>query len=205
MLTLKQYIEKSNALFSYIGGYAKDDTQTIAIADSIRKKYEQLLCTVALDSPPAIQTATPKKVDVEHLLAEGYHFLTLKNEATGKIECLKKSVNFEVSAPFGNKDVDAAVETKELISKLILYKQGKYAVITQNKKIHELICFINELFFDTMPIKVIRFASQDKTDISLEYWCCSVKENKKTTPQISQKDNLDKKQDITITSWDFLD
>ena len=217
MISLEEYIKKSNELFSYIGGYSENDS----IVESCKQEYSRLLLNVTLGKKTEQNTCNGVGiVDAEALIRSGYDcFVVLLNELSGvfrsKIGRLQNMTKkFELMpASEPNDRFSSEEEMRELISKLTLNKSGKYVVITQQERIANLVKLINEVFYDTSPIYAIRFTFDDnKEDITLSYWSSHPSTETKTIsahtsnrPQIEQKDNIDSKLGVKVTGWDTLD
>ena len=217
MLSLEEYIKKSDELFSYIGGYS----ETNSIVESCKQEYSRLLLNVTLGKTPERNTNNGiGMVDVEALIHSGYDcFVVLVNELSGvfrskigKLQDMTK--HFELMpASEPNNRFSPEEEMRELISKLTLNKSGKYVVITQQERTAYLVKLINEVFYDTSPIYSIRFTFNDnKGDINLSYWSSHPSTETKTisshtsnSQKIEQKDNIDSKLGVKVTGWDTLD
>ena len=216
MLSLEEYIKKSDELFSYIGGYSK----TNSIVESCKQEYSRLLLNVTLGKISEQSMRMEEgPVTVGELIRSDYkRFMVLKNEATGifrsKLARLENRNAIKINTPLGEEiSVSSEVELRELISKLALYKSGKYVVITQQERTAHLVKLINEVFYDTSPIYAIRFTFDDnKEDINLSYWSLRPSTETKTisahtsnSQKIEQKDNIDSKLGVKVTGWDTLD
>ena len=216
MLSLEEYIKKSEELFSYIGGYAENDS----IAESCKQEYSRLLLNVTLEKTPEQSMRMGEgPVTVGELIRSDYkRFMVLKNEVAGvfrsKLARLETRNAIKINTPLGEEiSVSSEVELRELISKLALYKSGKYVVITQQDRTAHLVKLINEVFYDTSPIYAIRFTFDDnKEDINLSYWSSHPSTETKTisahtsnSQKIEQKENIDSKLGVKVTGWDTLD
>ena len=216
MLSLEEYIKKSEELFSYIGGYAENDS----IVESCKQEYSRLLLNVTLEKTPEQSMRMGEgPVTVGELIRSDYkRFMVLKNEAAGvfrsKLARLETRNAIKINTPLGEEiSVSSEVELRELISKLALYKSGKYVVITQQDRTAHLVKLINEVFYDTSPIYAIRFTFDDnKEDINLSYWSSHPSTETKTisahtsnSQKIEQKENIDSKLGVKVTGWDTLD
>ena len=216
MLSLEEYIKKSDELFSYIGGYAENDS----IVESCKQDYSRLLLNVTLGKKTEQSMRMGEgSVTVGELIRLDYkRFMVLKNEAAGvfrsKLARLENRNAIKINTPLGEEiSVSSEVEMRELISKLALYKSGKYVVITQQERTARLVKLINEVFYDTSPIYAIRFTFDDnKEDINLSYWSSHPSTETKTisahtsnSKKIEQKENIDSKLGVKVTGWDTLD
>jgi hypothetical protein len=217
VLSLEEYIKKSEELFSYIGGYAENDS----IVESCKQEYSRLLLNVTLGKKTEQNTCNGVgMVDAEALIRSGYDcFVVLVNELSGvfrsKIGRLQNMTKkFELMpASEPNDRFSPEEEMRELISKLTLNKSGKFVVITQQERIAYLVNLINEIFYNTSPIYIIRFMSDDnKEDIRLSYWFANSSVEKNTislhtsnTKENTPKNNIDPNLGVKVTSWDTLD
>ena len=216
MLSLEEYIKKSDELFSYIGGYS----ETNSIVESCKQEYSRLLLNVTFGKTPeqSIRMGEGSVTVGELIRSDSKLFMVLNNEAAGvfrsKLARLENRNAIKINTPLGEEiSVSSEVELRELISKLALYKSGKYVVITQQERTAHLVKLINEVFYDTSPIYAIRFTFDDnKEDINLSYWSPRPSTETKTisahtsnSQKIEQKDNIDSKLGVKVTGWDTLD
>ena len=216
MISLEEYIKKSNELFSYIGGYTENDSTL----EMCKQEYNRLLLKVtlgeSLNKPTCNAVGT---VCIEELIRSDYkRFMVLKNEAIGvfrsKLARLENRNAIKINTPLGEESsASPESELKELISKLALYKSGRYVVITQNERTASLVNLINEIFYDTFPIYIVRFTFDDnKENIDLSYWSHhpstetnTISSHTTDTKKIEQIDNIDSKLGVKVTGWDTLD
>ena len=216
MLSLEEYIKKSDELFSYIGGYAENNS----IVEKCKQEYNRLLLNVTLEKlskqSAHIYEGT---VSVGDLLRLDYkRFIVLKNEAIGvfrsKLARLENRNAIKINTPLGEEcSISSEDELKELVSKLTLYKTGKYVAITQQERIANLLNLINEVFYDTAPIHIIRFTFDDnKEDTSLSYWSTHpsnevniISSHTVKPEKVEPTNNIDPKLGVNITGWGDLD
>lgn len=216
MISLEEYIKKSNELFSYIGGYTENDSTL----EMCKQEYNRLLLKVTLGESPDKPTCNGVgTVCIEELVRSDYkRFMVLKNEAIGvfrsKLARLENRNAIKINTPLGEESsASPESELRELISKLALYKSGRYVVITQNERTASLVNLINEIFYDNSPIYIIRFTFDDnKENIDLSYWSHhpstetnTISSHTTDTKKIEQIDNIDSKLGVKVTGWDTLD
>ncbi len=210
MKSIDKYIDKANELFAFVGG---DKSEMNSSVEKARQHLNELLMEVTENNgfePKQIKDCG--SVDIELLKQKNYRFLALLNEFHRykgiQLHGLKKNHNLEVNSPLGD---DATVteeeEILELISKLIVFKSGKYVVITKNMKVINLIQLINEVFYDTESIKIIQFATPNLKDVSMIYYNNSgnAEADNLGTQNDNASENAKKNTVVKMTGWDTLD
>ena len=182
----------------------------------MQEKYEQLLEDVALGTVRPLSAVTSQNVDIAQLVRERYNFLALSNEACpgsvfrSQIGGFENKYGVKVKAPLGeDKKISIEDEVKDLVSKLAVYKGGRYVVFTSLDKVKDLLYLVNEVFYDTKSVHIVRFASKtDKNNVSVRCLGTTSLAHQSQCPPVSAVVDVDTGIDqdfgIPMTTWETL-